>query len=93
MQFKIVNINEMISPLLGEELTIVTNTIVDTDSKDIFKYFDLFVDYIDNPNLYEMYENLKMKIVPSSDLIKRVVKDAKTNQKLFQFIELLLKKF
>ena len=83
----------MIIPLLGEELTIVTNTIVDTDSKDIFKYFDLFVDYIDNPNLYEMYENLKMKIVPSSDLIKRVVKDAKTNQKLFQFIELLLKKF
>jgi len=83
----------MISPLLGEELTMVTNTIVDTDSRDIFKYFDLFVDYVDNPNLYEMYENLKMKNVPSSDLIRRVVKDAKTNQKLFRFIELLLKKF
>lgn len=71
----------------------ISETIAqDTESK-LLKYFDLFVEYVNHPTLYELHENIKLKQNPSSQLIKQLVQDAKKDKKLFQFIEVLLKNF
>ena len=80
----------MISPLLKDELT---SMVTNVESDKILKYFELFVGYVDNRNLDKMYEILQKKENPSPELIGEIVLEAKTNQKLFQFIEVLLQKF
>jgi hypothetical protein len=80
----------MISPLLKDEFTSVVTNV---ESDKILKYFELFVGYVDNRNLDKMYEIIQKKENPSPELIKELVVEAKTNQKLFQFIEVLLQKF
>jgi hypothetical protein len=80
----------MISPLLTDELT---SMVTNVESDKILKYFELFVGYVDNRNLDKIYEILQKKENPSSELIREIVLEAKTNQKLFQFIEVLLQKF
>jgi len=80
----------MISPLLKDELT---SMVTNVESDKILKYFELFVGYVDNRNLDKMYEIILRKENPSPELIRELVVEAKTNQKLFQFIEVLLQKF
>jgi hypothetical protein len=59
----------------------------------IIKYTELFVDYIDNRNLNELYFHLKNNLIPSDDMIKNIIDDSKKNQKLFQWIEVLVREF
>ena len=59
----------------------------------ICKYTEMFVEYVDNNNLYELHFYLKNKMIPTDDLIKNIVIDSKTNLKLFQWIEVLVRNF
>jgi hypothetical protein len=53
------------------------------------KFIEMFKEYVNNDNLNVLYYTIENNKVPSDDLIKNIVNDSQTNQKLFQLIEVL----
>lgn len=70
----------------------VKSTLHSNNDK-IIKYTELFIDYVDNHHLNELYHSLKNNIIPSDELIKNIINDSEKNQKLFQWIEVLVREF
>lgn len=69
----------------------IHETIQSIPHQKILKFLNLFVDYVDNSNLYELKQMIEKKETPSLNFLEKVVENAKNDQKLFQWIEVLLK--
>ena len=70
--------------------------IMDTLSdkkEEIKKYVTFYIDYVNHPLLFKLEELLKNNKEPSKEFLDELVNEAKQNQKLFQWIEVLLEKF
>jgi hypothetical protein len=70
----------------------VKSTLHSNNDK-IIKFTELFINYIDNHHLNELHHSLKNNIIPSDELIKNIILDSEKNQKLFQWIEVLVREF
>jgi hypothetical protein len=70
----------------------VKSTLHSNNDK-IIKYTELFIDYVDNNHLNELHHSLKNNMIPSDELIKNIIHDSEKNQKLFQWIEVLVRDF
>jgi len=68
----------------------VSEAIHSIPQSKLLKFTNLFIDYVDNENLNELYEIIKIDKKPDENLCKNLVNDAKRNQKLFHWISVLL---
>ena len=70
----------------------IMETILDK-KEEIKKYLAFYIDYVNHPHLFKLQELLENNKELSKEFLDELVKEAKQNQKLFQWIEILLEKF
>ena len=62
-------------------------------NEKIVRYTEMFIDYIDNENFEKLYNTIKNNEIPSDELLKNILNDSEKDQKLFQWIEVLVREF
>ena len=69
--------------------TEIMDTILNNQDK-IKKYTEFYLDYVNHPYLYKLHEILSNKEKLSNDFFDNFVEQAKKDQKLYQWVEVLL---
>jgi guanylate kinase len=64
--------------------------IILNNQDQIKKYTEFYLNYVNHPYLYKLHEILLNKEKLSNDFIDKFIEQAKKDQKLYQWVEVLL---
>ena len=63
---------------------------ISNNQDQIKKYTEFYLDYVNHPYLYKLHQILLNKEKLSNDFIDKFIEQAKKDQKLYQWVEVLL---